>query len=336
MIKRWNKTFIHDKVMPEWMYQVISTIMYVLDIYFWILLSLARIGSSRKNIAHKYYFSICAIFKDEALSMKEWIEYHRLIGVEHFYLYNNNSSDESCSILKPYIEEGLVTLINWNCPPPSQTSAYNDFKSKYWKETHWVAFIDLDEYICPKRATNLKEWFSKYENYPSIVVYWKMFGSSGRIEHDKTKLITEQYTIAWDKYNDIGKPIFNTRFTAVRTTLKTIHVLPATIHILGHNFTIPAINEFKYFIKYKSNRVGLFTSVNDFSIQINHYATKSYLEYFVKRRKRGDVNAFANNTSIEAYNYAQEFSIVPDYTIYRFLPLLKVKMNKDITNFFEI
>lgn len=335
MVRRWNKTFIHDKVLPEWIYRVINTIMCVLDVYFWLLLSLARINCSRKRIENKYYFSICAIFKDEALSMKEWIEYHLLIGVEHFYLYNNNSSDESCTILKTYIDKGVVTLINWNYPPPSQTSAYNDFKSKYWKETHWVAFIDLDEYICPKCATNLKDWFSKYENFPSLVVYWKMFGSNGRIEHDKTKLITEQYIVAWDKFTDIGKPVFNTHFKAVETTLKTIHALPATIRIFGHNFTIPPINEFKYFLKYKSNRVGVFTTVNDFSIQINHYATKSYLEYFVKRRKRGDVNAFANNTSIKSYKYVQEFSIAPDYTIFRFLPLLKVKMNNKIPNFLE-
>lgn len=54
----------------------------------------------------KYYFSICAIFKDESLSIKEWIEYHKLIGVEHFYLYNNNSTDSSVSILQEYVEEG--------------------------------------------------------------------------------------------------------------------------------------------------------------------------------------------------------------------------------------
>ena len=96
-----------------------------------------------------------------------------------------------------------------------------------------------------------------------------------------------------------------------------------------------AINEFKKFIKYKSNRIGFFRGIGDFSIQINHYATKSYLEYFCTRRKRGDVNAFANNTSVLAYKYTQEFSVKPDYTIYRFLPFLKVRIEKNIKNYFE-
>ena len=333
MIKRWNNIFIHDKVMSEWIYRGINMVMYVLDIFNWILLSCARLKCRREG--GKYYFSICAIFKDESLSLKEWIEYHKLVGVEHFYLYNNFSTDNSKSILQQYINEGIVTLVDWDVAPPAQSAAYNDFKKKFWNETQWVAFIDLDEYICLKYDTNLKDWFSKYENYPSLVVYWKMFGSSGLIEHDKSRLIIEQYFIAWDRYSDIGKPIFNTRFEAVETTLKYIHTLPAKVSLFGLTFTVPPINEFKKFIKYKSNRIGFFRGIGDFSIQINHYATKSYLEYFCTRRKRGDVNAFANNTSVLAYKYTQEFSVKPDYTIYRFLPFLKVRMEKNIKNYFD-
>ena len=34
------------------------------------------------------YLSICAIYRDEAPYLVEWIEFHRLVGVEHFYLYD--------------------------------------------------------------------------------------------------------------------------------------------------------------------------------------------------------------------------------------------------------
>ena len=61
-----------------------------------ILLDASFVRTSKSKFGGgKYYFSICAIFKDESLSIKEWIEYHKLIGVEHFYLYNNNSTDSS-------------------------------------------------------------------------------------------------------------------------------------------------------------------------------------------------------------------------------------------------
>ena len=39
----------------------------------------------------KYNVAVCAIFKNEAPYLKEWIEFNHLVGVEHFYLYNNNS-----------------------------------------------------------------------------------------------------------------------------------------------------------------------------------------------------------------------------------------------------
>ncbi|WP_281510165.1 glycosyltransferase family 92 protein [Muribaculum gordoncarteri] len=41
------------------------------------------------NSDARYMFAICAIFRNEARYMREWIEYHLLIGVDHIFLYNN-------------------------------------------------------------------------------------------------------------------------------------------------------------------------------------------------------------------------------------------------------
>ena len=59
----------------------------------------------------QYKVSIGAIFKNEALYLKEWIEFHRIVGVEHFYLYNNNSDDNYREVLEPYIKRNIVTLV---------------------------------------------------------------------------------------------------------------------------------------------------------------------------------------------------------------------------------
>ena len=332
--KRWNKCFIHDKVMPEYIYKCINFAMYFIDMWYYFLLLVMRLRT--KQIKKKYYLSVCAIFKDESLSMREWIEYHHLIGVDHFYLYNNNSTDRSVEILQPYIERGLVTLINWKMPPPCQAEAYNHCKEHFYDESNWIAFIDLDEYICPRRMMNMKEWLEPYESYPSLVIYWKMFGSAGQVEHDPNRLITEQYYIAWDRFDDIGKPIINTRFPSKKTTLKYIHDLPSTCKLFSINFTLPPVNEFKHFVAFKSNRTNLFTIPSDFSIQINHYVTKSYMDYFVKRRNRGDVNNFKGPETSWPFIYAQNFAQVADYSIYSFLPFLKVRMSEGkFKNYFD-
>ena len=48
-------------------------------------------GKSSDNVAQfKYKLSITTLFKYEVDFLREWIEYHRAVGVEHFYLYENN------------------------------------------------------------------------------------------------------------------------------------------------------------------------------------------------------------------------------------------------------
>ena len=62
----------------------------------------------------QHYLSIGAIFKNEANHLQEWIEFHRLMGVEHFYLVDNESEDDFQSVLWPYIRSNVVTLSHWN------------------------------------------------------------------------------------------------------------------------------------------------------------------------------------------------------------------------------
>lgn len=69
----------------------------------------------------KYRISLCLIFKNEAPFLKEWLDYHLTVGIDHFYLYNNNSDDNFKDILQPYIEKGLVTLVDW----PYEHSQFN-------------------------------------------------------------------------------------------------------------------------------------------------------------------------------------------------------------------
>lgn len=45
------------------------------------------IRHKKQDTADKlYYLSVCAIFKNEGPILKEWIEYHLLVGVDHFFL----------------------------------------------------------------------------------------------------------------------------------------------------------------------------------------------------------------------------------------------------------
>ena len=52
--------------------------------------------------------AIGAIMKDEGPYLKEWLDFHILVGIKKFFLYDNESTDNTTEILKPYIERGIV------------------------------------------------------------------------------------------------------------------------------------------------------------------------------------------------------------------------------------
>lgn len=142
--------------------------------------------------AKKYKLSVCALFKNEARYLKEWIEYNRLIGVEHFYLFNNESRDRSVDVLMPYVRQGIVTLVDWPDRVPqdreeiagtwalsTQLPAY-ELTAKYLAlgETEWLALIDVDEYIVPISTNTLSEILDSYEEYPGIRLMSDCFDAS--------------------------------------------------------------------------------------------------------------------------------------------------------------
>jgi hypothetical protein len=48
------------------------------------------------------YLSAVLIAKNEASYLVEWLEFHRLVGIEHVYLYDNGSTDQTPELLRPY------------------------------------------------------------------------------------------------------------------------------------------------------------------------------------------------------------------------------------------
>ena len=76
------------------------------------------------------YLAVCAIYRDEAPFLREWIEFHRLVGVDRFFLYDNGSVDDGRSVLAPYEDEGLVVRQEW-LRFPGWRSAYSDCLSEY-------------------------------------------------------------------------------------------------------------------------------------------------------------------------------------------------------------
>jgi hypothetical protein len=131
-----------------------------------------------------YYLSIVVCFRDESVFLAEWIDFHLGAGVEHFYFYDNFSADNYSTVLQPYIDRKIVTLISW--PVVSgQKSAYSDAVNRFKKQSRWMAFIDMDEFLLSPLDQDVRRILQDYEQYSAVAVNWVNYGSSGLIESPK-------------------------------------------------------------------------------------------------------------------------------------------------------
>ncbi len=121
--------------------------------------------------------AVCAIFRDEAPYLEEWLTFHRGVGVERFFLYNDRSTDGYGSVLAPWIASGIVELQDWH--EQNQVAAYNDCLARHGVDVTWIAFLDLDEFLYSPTGKPVPEILERYENAAAIFVYWSLFGSGG-------------------------------------------------------------------------------------------------------------------------------------------------------------
>lgn len=56
------------------------------------------------------YLALCCIAKDEDPFLKEWIAYHSLLGVEHFFIYDNESRRPIREVLDGFTDSSRVTI----------------------------------------------------------------------------------------------------------------------------------------------------------------------------------------------------------------------------------
>lgn len=149
-----------------------------------------------RRTTFRHELAVGAIFKDEARYLDEWLTFHHGVGVEHFYLYDDGSTDGSADVLRPWIRAGVVTLRSWPTHR-GQVPAYNECVRRVRNRTRWLAFIDIDEFLFSPAAPDLRAVLHAYADLPAIFVYWVLFGSSGHVARPQGPVV-ESYTRCLD------------------------------------------------------------------------------------------------------------------------------------------
>lgn len=249
----------------------------LIKIYFESKKHFQKYFKQEENLNFKYYLSAVLIIKDEASYLQEWIEYHRLVGVDHFYIYDNESSDNIKEILKPYIKSKIVEYIFWP-GKLQQKPAYNDAIKKYRLQTKWMSFIDSDEFIVPISKKTIPEVLKEINPEYGLSMCWCYYGDSGH-KIRNGGLVIERFTKrSFDNFgmNAIVKSIINPR--------AVYFMEPHNACFIGNRSSINE-NGLKVFGSMIENIKNI--SMN--KIRVNHYYCKSWEEY-TNKIKRGDVN----------------------------------------------
>jgi len=143
----------------------------------------------RDLLAREHYeLTICAIFREEAPNLDEWVRFHEGVGVSKFYLYNNFSTDNFREVLAPYVARGLVDLVDW---PVSlgKVAAYADCVRRRADEARWIALIDVDEFLFSPVQTDIRPILRGYADMPGLLVHSPFFGANGHAERPAGPLV---------------------------------------------------------------------------------------------------------------------------------------------------
>ncbi|CAL4158887.1 unnamed protein product, partial [Meganyctiphanes norvegica] len=126
-------------------------------------------------------------FVDKSILIAEWLELHKILGVDKIYLYELNVHPNISKVLQYYINEGFVELMPLSLPAGQPNTPhemhkylteniqlkraheklpYNDCFYKTMNKYKYVANLDMDEIIIPRKYETYEELFGKLNRKP--------------------------------------------------------------------------------------------------------------------------------------------------------------------------
>ncbi len=271
-----------------------------------------------------YNIAIAAIFKGEDQYLKEWIEFHRIVGVEHFFLYDNGDSESSRIILRPYIDAGIVTYIpfpefnekflrnsygkrNFN-RLSMQNLAMGDCVINYSSHFNWLIKIDIDEFLYPLPPyETLADVFTLLDGkrINGMAFRASRFGPSGQ-EKNSFLPVIERFTRRYPEYDR------NWKVAAKSSCIDS----SAGYHTCHH-----------FFYRFNPMKKEIGDEITSEYIHLNHYYIKSREEYLAKIEYHSSGHKAGKENPDKWPKADREASFEDEKKIFRFLGKMKEKLN---------
>lgn len=212
---------------------------------------------------------IVAIVKDEDKFLDEWLIYHKLIGIDHFIIYDDSQDSSLDAFLIPHLD--FITIIPWwklrdRQQRGNQIKAYNHALNNYLDSFEWVIFLDADEFIVLNEHSKVIDLLSHFKEYNAVSLNWLIFGHNGHYD-EPSRLVTTSFIRRMENPSEEVKTF--SRTYAIKEILHPHYCE------LKNGLRTSAVKE-------ERSEINLIAHVN-------HYKCRSFLNW-MKRTTRGDVN----------------------------------------------
>lgn len=259
-----------------------------------------------KNI----FLAVTCIIRNESSSIKEWLDFHLLAGVEHFFLYDNQSSDSTEEVLRPYIQNGQVSLTIWPTAFFHSTQIFSYAHSVKLNHglVEWMAFIDADEFLFSPSQNGIQEVLKDSNDINAFHINWSCFGGSNFVVPPALGVIKSYTSMA---NLDSADEIMRAELTKIKSVVRLSTLTDIKVH--------------------DSKVVGQ-TMSGTRHLRLNHYIVKSEQEFLAKLEnswEKFDPEAKWYKKRIAIKSFLQEHN-VDNFEIIEFIERAERKSEKRI------
>lgn len=274
--------------------------------------------------------TLVAIIKNEAPYLLEWIAYHRLIGVAHFIILDNDSTDGGPILLDPLARAGVLEWHPWparaqfrgfegkRTGPQVPAYAYALDLARRAGRQGWLGFIDIDEFVVTPAGAPLEPFLEAMGDVSAVGINWRVFGSAGLLEKPKGLTIEHFLRRAPD---DFGPNRHVKSFVRIerlgRPGIHVPQVLEGPMVDQGGEPIDP-------------RKGGVHARAVHAPLCIHHYFTRSRAEWELKRRRgrAGMPLSAAERIRADTTFTGHDRNEVADETLLPLVPAVKEQMRK--------
>jgi hypothetical protein len=227
--------------------------------------------------------AVALIVRDEARHIREWAGFHLRAGVRRFLIYDNGSRDGTLDILRETLPEAARAIVPWRQvfsdarmgrEIHNQVLAYAHAASNFGGAFRWMAFIDADEFLIPKRAASIPEALARLGEARNLSLPWHMFGRSGHAEPPAGGVLTNYLRRARDPMSEVRG------VRAFKCVVDPCHLTALRVHSMETDGSGRTCNDAGVTVEEKARERPDFYSAEH--LQLNHYYTRSEAELAAK------------------------------------------------------